>query len=119
MRYLQVLAGGAAGSLVRYVIGLAVLTHYGGRFPLGTFLINVTGSFFIGVAVTALGANWRPFLVTGILGGFTTFSAFEWETFSLGQDGFPGLAMLYAVGSVLAGFAACWAGAQLVAMARQ
>jgi CrcB protein len=118
MRYLQVLIGGAAGSLLRYAAGLFVLDHFAGKFPLGTFLINVTGSFCIGVAMSALGAGWRPLVVTGVLGGFTTFSAFEWETFSLGQDGYPGLALLYAAGSVICGFAACWAGAQLVSLAR-
>jgi CrcB protein len=115
MYYLHVLIGGAAGSLLRYAFSRFVLEHYGGRFPLGTFLINVAGSFLIGVVVTSLGANWRPLLVTGILGGFTTFSAFEWETFSLGQDGFPGMAVAYAAGSVVAGFVACWAGVQMVA----
>ena len=108
MRYLQVLLGGAVGSLLRYVIGLIVLEHYSGRFPIGTFLINVTGSFFIGVVMTSLGAGWRPLLVTGVLGGFTTFSAFEWETFALGQNKAPGLALIYLAASVAAGFSACW-----------
>jgi CrcB protein len=118
MRYLQVLLGGAAGSLLRYAIGIFVLEHYRGRFPIGTFLINVIGSFFIGVVTTSLEAGWRPLLVTGVLGGFTTFSAFEWETFSLNQDGFPAMAILYAVSSVATGFLACWGGAQLVNAAR-
>jgi CrcB protein len=118
MRYLQVLLGGAAGSLLRYTIGLFVLELYKGPFPLGTFLINVTGSFFIGVVMSSLGAGWRPLLVTGVLGGFTTFSAFEWETFSIGQDGLPGLALFYAVASVVCGLLACWAGVQLVHAAR-
>jgi CrcB protein len=118
MRYLQVLLGGAAGSLLRYAIGLFVLEHYRGKFPIGTFLINVIGSFFIGVVMTSLEAGWRPLLVTGVLGGFTTFSAFEWETFFLNQDGFPGLAVLYAIGSVACGFLACWGGVQLVHAAR-
>jgi fluoride exporter len=118
MRYLQVLIGGAAGSLIRYIVGLFVLDHFSGRYPLGTFLINVLGSFFIGVIMTTLSAGWRPFLVTGLLGGFTTFSAFEWETFSLGQDGLPKLALLYSVGSVVTGYAACWVGVQLVSATR-
>jgi CrcB protein len=113
MRYLQVLLGGAVGSLLRYAIGLFVLEHYPGRFPLGTFLINISGSFLIGLVSTALDSGWRPLLVTGILGGFTTFSAFEWETFSLGQDGMPRVALFYAVGSVMCGLAACWGGVQL------
>jgi len=118
MRYLQVIVGGAAGSLLRYAVGLFVLDHFTGKFPLGTFLINVTGSFFIGVAMSALGVGWRPLVVTGVLGGFTTFSAFEWETYFLGQDGYTGTALLYAAGSVICGFAACWAGAQLVGLTR-
>jgi fluoride exporter len=119
MRYLQVLIGGAAGSLLRYIIGLFAMEHYGGKFPIGTFAINVIGSFLIGVVMTSLEAGWRPLLVTGVLGGFTTFSAFEWESFFLTQDGFPGLAIAYAVGSVASGFLACWGGAQLVHAARQ
>jgi fluoride exporter len=115
MRYVQVLIGGAVGSLLRYVLGLFVVEHYAGRWPLGTFLINVIGSFCIGVVVTSLDINWRPLLVTGLLGGFTTFSAFEWETFSLSQAGFPWLAASYAGVSVIVGFLACWAGSLLVA----
>jgi fluoride exporter len=118
MRYLQVLIGGAAGSFLRYAIGLYVLDHYSGRFPLGTFLINVAGSFLIGVVKTSLDASWGPLLVVGVLGGFTTFSAFEWETFALCQDGLPALALFYAVGSVAVGFLACWGGVQLVSAAR-
>jgi fluoride exporter len=115
MRYVQVLIGGAAGSLLRYVLGLFVAEHYAGRWPVGTFLINMIGSFLIGVVVTSLDINWRPLLVTGVLGGFTTFSAFEWETFSLSQDGFPWLAASYVGASVILGFLACWLGSLVVA----
>ncbi|HVW87791.1 MAG TPA: fluoride efflux transporter CrcB [Bryobacteraceae bacterium] len=116
VRCLLVLCGGAAGSLARYVITLAVNEKYDGRFPLATFLINVTGSFFIGLLLILLDRedlfhpNLRPLLVTGVLGGFTTFSSFEWETFALGRSA-PPLALLYCVSSVALGWIACWAGA--------
>ena len=110
------LAGGGVGSLARYLATLGVNEHYDGRFPLATFLINVTGSFLIGLLTVFLDRedllhpNWRPLLVTGILGGFTTFSAFEWEIFSRGRSSAP-LALFYAVSSVVAGLIACCAGA--------
>ena len=112
-RYLAVMLGGAFGSLVRYAIGMAVAEHWQGRFPIGTFCINVTGSFFIGLALTLIpeqGPQYlRPLLVTGVLGGYTTFSAFEWETFVAPR----GVAILYVVASVGLGLLACWAGASL------
>ena len=118
IRSLLVLAGGATGSLVRYLASLGVNEYYDGRFPLATFLINVTGSFLIGLLLVLLDRedllhpNLRPLLVTGFLGGFTTFSTFEWETFALGRT-MPPLALFYAVSSVLLGWLACWAGASL------
>lgn len=117
MRYLYVLAGGAVGSLVRYIASVFVLAHYGGDFPLGTFLINVSGSFLIGLTMTYLapGSDLRFLLVTGFLGGYTTFSSFEWETLSVAHKGLPAVALLYSAGSVVAGYLACWAG---VAIAR-
>lgn len=112
------MAGGATGSLTRYLAGLAINDHYDGRFPLATFLINVTGSFLIGLLLVLLDKedllhpNLRPLLVTGFLGGYTTFSSFEWETFALGRST-PPLAVVYSVSSVILGFLACWAGATL------
>ncbi len=115
MRYLYVLAGGAAGSLLRYYIGLISVTLYSGNFPLGTFLVNLTGSFLIGCALSRLPAAsaLRPLLVSGFLGGFTTFSAFEWETVNAVRGGMPLLGLLNVLLSVGAGFGACWAGASL------
>jgi CrcB protein len=120
LRYLLVLCGGGVGSLARYLVTRGVNEHtgYTGRFPLATFLINVTGSFFIGVLMVLLDRgelmhpNMRPLLVTGVLGGFTTFSAFEWEIFALGRTT-PFIAFFYCVASVVAGFGACWCGAML------
>ena len=107
-----------SGSLIRYWAALAINEHYDGRFPLATFLINVTGSFFIGLMLVLLDRedllhpNLRPLLVTGFLGGFTTFSTFEWEIFALGRSA-PPMALIYGVSSVLIGWAACWAGASI------
>jgi CrcB protein len=118
IRSLLVLAGGATGSLVRYLAGLGINEYYDGRFPLATFLINVTGSFLIGLLLVVLDRedllhpNLRPLLVTGFLGGYTTFSTFEWETFALGRS-MPPMALFYALSSVLLGWLACWAGASL------
>jgi CrcB protein len=115
MRYLCVLGGGAVGSLLRYVAGVAIMTRWGGRFPLATFLINVTGSFAIGVLATLLADAtnplWRPLIITGVLGGYTTFSSFEWETFAAARGGAGGIAWLYVLGSVVLGYLACWLGA--------
>lgn len=115
MRYLYVLAGGAAGSLLRYVLGVAIMSRWTGRFPIATFLINVTGSFAIGVLATVLTQSsnplWRPLLIAGVLGGFTTFSSFEYETFAAVRGGAGGIAVLYLAGSVFVGYLACWLGA--------
>lgn len=112
------LAGGGVGSLTRYLATLGVNEHYDGRFPLATFLINVTGSFIIGVLLVLLDRadllhpNLRPLLVTGFLGGYTTFSTFEWDVLALGRSA-PPIAVLYALSSVIVGLAACWAGASI------
>ncbi len=120
MRYLCVLAGGAAGSLLRYVAGVAIMSRWTGRFPIATFLINVTGSFAIGVLASLLAdvtnPLWRPLLITGVLGGYTTFSSFEWETLAAARGGASGIAWLYLVGSVTLGYLACWLGVALVGM---
>ena len=119
MKYLLVLVGGGIGSLARYVAGTAIMTRFGGRFPLGTLVINVSGSFLIGLLMTyfterlAPSTNWRPLLVVGFLGGYTTFSSFEWETYSAVRDGGLWLGLLNIVGSVVLGYTAVWLGATL------
>jgi CrcB protein len=119
-KYLLVAVGGGAGSLLRYVLGLAISTRSGGRFPVGTFVINITGSFLIGVLMTLLTErfqphpNWRIFLVVGVLGGYTTFSSFEYETFRAVQDGARWIGLLYVLSSVILGYAGVWIGAALM-----
>ncbi len=120
-RYLVVLAGAGCGGLARYVAGSWIMLKYGGRFPLGTLLINVSGSFLIGVLMTLLTErlnphpNWRLFLVVGFLGGYTTFSSFEYEIFQSVRDGARWMAMLYLTGSVALGYLGVWMGAVLTA----
>jgi CrcB protein len=120
MKYLLIVLGGGVGSLTRYLVGAAIVTRYGMRFPIvGTMTINVTGSFLIGLAMTliterfAANANLRPLLVIGFLGGYTTFSSFEWETYSAIRDGGFWIGMSNIVGSVMFGYAAVWFGAML------
>lgn len=116
-KFLIVMAGGAVGSLARYVAGTAIMTRFGGRFPLGTLAVNVTGCFLIGVIMTVLTReaaphpNWRLLLVVGFLGGYTTFSSFAYETFVAAQDGSPWIGLLNVVTSVVVGYLAVWLGA--------
>ena len=120
-RYLVVLAGAGLGGLARYVAGSWMMLKYGGRFPLGTLIINVSGSFLIGVLMTLLTErlnphpNWRLFLVVGVLGGYTTFSSFEYEIYQSVRDGARWMGMLYLTGSVVLGYLGVWMGALLTA----
>ena len=117
--YLLVLVGGGTGALVRYAAGSAIMARFGGRFPLGTLMINVSGSFSIGFLMTLLTERfqldpaWRLLLVIGFLGGYTTFSSFEWETFTAMRDGQFFSGMLNVVSSVILGYAAVWLGSLL------
>jgi CrcB protein len=112
IRYLLVVIGGGTGALARYVAASAIMTRFGGKFPLGTLVINVTGSFLIGFLMTILterfklDPNWRLLLVVGFLGGYTTFSSFEWETYSSVRDGGLWTGMLNVVSSVMLGYVA-------------
>ncbi len=118
-RYAVVLAGAGLGGLLRYTLGTWIMAKFGGRFPLGTFMINVSGAFLIGLLMTVLTErtqphpNWRLFLVVGVLGGYTTFSSFEYETYQAVRDGARAMGLLYVTGSVLAGYLAVWLGAVL------
>jgi CrcB protein len=116
----MVLLGGGAGSLTRYLIGTAIAERIGGRFPVGTLVVNVTGSFLIGFLMTLFierlqpHPNWRLLLVTGFLGGYTTFSTFEYETFRAVQEGGKWIGLLNVLGSVALGYVAVWVGTALV-----
>jgi fluoride exporter len=115
-KYLVVALGGAIGSMLRFWAGGYVSTRLGARFPYGTFLINITASFFIGFIMTLSAErahwspNWRYLMVAGFLGGYSTFSSFEYETFRVFQDGEFLIASLNIVLSVAVGFVSVWLG---------
>jgi len=112
-----VLVGGGVGALTRFIVGTAIIARLGGGFPYGTVFINLTGSFLIGFGMTFLtertylSPNWRFLLVVGFLGGYTTFSSFEWETLGLVRDGSRWLGLLNGFGSLAIGYLAVWLGA--------
>lgn len=114
MTWLGVAVGGAAGSVLRYAVGLALLRS-SGAFPLGTLTVNVLGSFLIGLFVRALNTPsidplWRLALTIGFCGGFTTFSTFSAEVLTLAQEGRMARAAVYVTGSVVLGVLATLAG---------
>ena len=102
---LQVALGGALGATGRYLTGVAVVRLLGHGFPWGTLTVNVVGSFLMGVMVVVVGqlggTRLSPFLVTGVLGGFTTFSAFSLDALTLYERGHSGIAAAYVLASVL------------------
>ena len=114
---LLVAAGGAIGAALRHLVGLAAMRLFGAGFPVGTLSVNVVGSFAMGLLIAWLalkaaggGQNLRLFLATGVLGGFTTFSAFSAETVLLWERGAAGAALAYVAASVVASIAALVAG---------
>lgn len=107
---LLVAAGGAAGSVLRFLVSTAGLALLGDAFPWGTLAVNVVGSAAIGaLSSVGLPEALRLLLVTGLLGGFTTFSAFSLEAAQLWQRS-PWLAALYVAASLCGGFAGFAAG---------
>ncbi len=114
---LQVAIGGALGAVARYLTGLGAVRIMGAAFPYGTLSVNVVGSFAMGVLAVLLmakgGARFSPVLMTGLLGGFTTFSAFSLEAVSLWERGAVGAAAVYVTASVVLSIAALLAGLAL------
>jgi CrcB protein len=115
--------GGALGSLARYWASEAIARAYGPGFPWGTLLVNVTGSFLIGLAAGGYGPHGRliesavvrQFVMVGLCGGYTTFSAFSLQTVSMLQAGDVGRAGLNVAASVVTCLVATWAGFALAA----
>lgn len=110
--------GGAAGSILRYLCGVFVQRHYASTLPLATFLVNISGCLMIGCLMGSKiisGHNdYRVLLVTGLCGGYTTFSAFAWENIQLLRNGQTTTALGYILLSTVMGLAAVWAGTMLV-----
>jgi CrcB protein len=120
MTYLIVFLGGGLGAALRHGVNLFVGRLLGNGFPYATFLINITGSLLMGIAAgyfafkSGGSQHVRLFLTTGILGGYTTFSAFSLDAALLYERGESGLAAVYVIGSVVLAIAALFAGLTLV-----
>ena len=120
--FFQVALGGALGATLRYATVISAARILGANFPVGTIFINILGSFIMGFLVVALDQrNWLnlyPFLMVGLLGGFTTFSAFSLDTYMLYEQGNIVGLMLYVTISVLfsimALFGSIWLGRYLI-----
>ena len=117
MTLLQVAAGGAIGAVLRFVVNVGAGRMFGPGLPMGTVIVNVLGSFAMGVLVILLarkgGNHLAPFLMTGVLGGFTTFSAFSLDALTLWERGQGMAAAIYVLGSVLLSLAGIVAGLTL------
>lgn len=106
MNYLLVFLGGGLGASLRHAVNVGCARACGLDFPYGTFVINITGSLVMGLIAGYLAFKgeasqpWRLFIMTGVLGGYTTFSAFSLDAVLLYERGQLGLAAFYAVGSV-------------------
>jgi len=115
-KYLFIAVGGALGSLTRFWVGSMVANRFGTKFPYGTFVVNITACLIIGFSLAFMGrraeinAAWRFLIPIGFIGAYSTFSTFEWETFSSLQTGAFFVAALYVVLSVVLGLAAVWCG---------
>ncbi|WP_284777549.1 fluoride efflux transporter CrcB [Agrobacterium sp. lyk4-40-TYG-31] len=114
-----VAVGGAIGSVARYLVGVWGVKLAGPNFPWGTITVNVVGAFFIGLMVEMIARRFdassevRVFIVTGILGGFTTWSSFTLDAVVLFERGDLGLAAVYLLASLVVSFAAIFAGLAL------
>lgn len=119
MMILAIALGGAAGSVCRYLLGLLIQNRIGGVFPLGTLVINISGSFVLGFLLryallgTEITPVTRALLTTGFCGGYTTFSTFSYETASLIEDGWYGRAGLYVGLSLVVSLLGTFLGFQL------
>ena len=120
MNYLLVFIGGGLGSSLRHTINVLCTRAFGTAFPYHTFIINISGSIVMGLIAGYLAfrgdasQHWRLFLMTGILGGYTTFSAFSLDAALLYERGEIGLALFYVLGSVVFSIAGLFAGLALV-----
>ncbi len=116
---LWIALGGAVGAALRHAMNIGIAKTAGGDFPWHTMLINISGSFVMGMLITLMALRWnvtnelRAFLTTGILGGYTTFSAFSLDFAVLVERKAYALAGAYALGSVVLSLVAIFAGMAL------
>ena len=118
-KYLFIALGGALGAIARYWVGSSVAGRMGSKFPYGTLLVNLTACVILGFSLTWLGRRtevnpaWRFVIPVGFIGAYSTFSTFEWETFSSLQSGAFLLSSVYVAASLLLGLIAIWVGVLL------
>ena len=116
LKYLLIGGGAFVGANARYLVQNWAAARWGASFPFGTLLVNVTGSFILGFFLVAaterlpVSANWRWFAAVGLLGGYTTFSSFTYETLTLFQGERWLATALYFGGNVIVGLVAAFAG---------
>ncbi|WKD51181.1 fluoride efflux transporter CrcB [Microbulbifer spongiae] len=121
MQWLAIALGGALGAMLRHLITVWSYPVFSGKFPLGTLIVNVLGSFLIGIAYiliahrAMLGEEWRLLLMTGLFGALTTFSTFSLESLILWHNGQPFVAIGYILGSLVCCLAATGAAVALTA----
>lgn len=118
-KYLYIAVGGSFGAIARYWVGSAVASKLGTKFPYGTFVINITACIIIGFSLELLGKHvelnpaWRYLIPTGFVGAYSTFSTFEWETFTSLQTGSFAVAGAYVVSSLVIGLIGIWCGVSI------
>jgi len=115
---IQVAIGGAIGAVGRYLTGVAAVRVMGHGYPWGTLTVNIVGSFLMGVLIVVLmtkdgGLRIAPLLMTGMLGGFTTFSAFSLDALTIFERGQVGQAALYVIASVVLSLLAIFLGVMI------
>lgn len=113
--YFLIFIGGGLGACLRFFISLMAYNILNSSFPWGTFIINIAGSFLLGLVAAYsinkpdfIDGNFKLFITTGFAGGFTTFSTFSWEFLTLLREGFYVQGLLYSVGSLLLGLMAAF-----------
>ena len=116
MKYLLIAFGGALGSIARYWVGSTIANRMGTRFQYGTLVINISSCAIISFSLTLfakrvlLNETWRFVIPVGFVGAYSTFSTYEWETFTTIRTGAFFMAVLYAVSSLILGLLAVWGG---------
>lgn len=119
MRYVAIAVGAMLGANLRFILASWSVDRLGVDFPYGTFIVNVSGSFLIGVFLSFVGTRasvnplWRLFFATGFLGGYTTFSSYAWEALVMAEGGAWAGLVVYVGGSNCLGLVGVWLGARL------